>query len=1198
MPEVLTLSGLADAEPDLSTFENKTGLAEDMKFLASMPELCDVTFLVGDTREPVCAVKAVLASRSRVFKQILYQEPSPQRKKDQPRENKLRLFLKRSSEPLLNLQNAAHQPSGQQHQTLIIEEFEPDVFRQLIEYIHTGCVTLQPRTLLGVLNAADYYGLEELRRACSGFVQCCITVDTVCALLSSAERYIQYKCTKGIVQKVLEFVDEHGNEVLNLGSFTLLPEHVVRLILSREDSRADEFTKFQAVLMWSKKYCDNNPNIPLKDVIGNFLEYIQFHKIPANVLMREIHPLGLVPYAIIMNALAYQADPASVDPGKLSPNSFRVRRARQSQGRSMSVQSCDPYGSNTTLSSSGSSDPAILGSLNTKSQSFRTRRSPSERKSPNSFNPFQGPLNLNNDKRRSPISQKSPGSLSQQESKSPGSTSSKSPFSLSRQGTLRSSHRRKNSMGTSLNLNPPGRRSPAPLSPQGRRSPGFLTADAVRSPIEFPGLGPLDRKSPTTLFPERRSPTSNIQIQGRRSPIGFYECDRRSPTSTVHVQDRKSPTFNGGFEDGRRSPTVQVQGRRSPIGFSQGLITCIPIVTPTDRRSPIGNMQIPPITVSNSEISWAHTSETCVIVEKCETFPGEKSTVEEKPPSPVQERKERSVIRDIIAFVRKPSKKTSSISGTSRTGKFANAFSRAESGSASPLMRQSTFSNSPAASTVRTRSAVTRQMSEATFEPKISLKYLNSKMSLRLRRTTADDKKKKSSGDEMSDVETSDSKGECSNAVFELENVHFEKVGESYIKHDKIREETLEDATPSPVQVVAVSEQLELKNESESDANKSIDGSVELLKETLGPFFGKPEPIYANLLEIQNENSNDSQIQCPTFEIMPPSRRSSFDPPRSPFLENLKSPCDTDTELMHLNRLDSGGDSFEMVDTDRNRESSFESRYPSSSHTSFDISRYQSTSYEDQTSSFEIIDMDNPRGSIDQKSPIDLRKSSIELVDIETFQKSENAGRKSSLETHFEYQGPASLSTPKTIKQISEPSRCRDCFPNTGMRTHYSAPNRPRSPLSGQTSSNFSSRDSNDYGFEMPSLPRTCNAELKSPFSDKSKQHFPLTTKQGTETRSFLCTDQRCASIFEPRPHTTSTQLLPTSNEFEPPSPRRAASASPKHTFTFRIVLKKVDSSPDALCPSAERRRSRDRNERLRRRDSRKKRMLDSGKSF
>ena len=40
-----------------SIFENKSGLAEDLKFLASMPELCDITFLVGETREPVCAVK-------------------------------------------------------------------------------------------------------------------------------------------------------------------------------------------------------------------------------------------------------------------------------------------------------------------------------------------------------------------------------------------------------------------------------------------------------------------------------------------------------------------------------------------------------------------------------------------------------------------------------------------------------------------------------------------------------------------------------------------------------------------------------------------------------------------------------------------------------------------------------------------------------------------------------------------------------------------------------------------------------------------------------------------------------------------------------------------------------------------------------------------------------------------------------------
>jgi hypothetical protein len=50
---------------------------------------------------------------------------------------------------IYKLSTFAFQP--QPHQTLIIEEFEPDVFRQLIEYIHTGYVTLQPRTLLGNL---------------------------------------------------------------------------------------------------------------------------------------------------------------------------------------------------------------------------------------------------------------------------------------------------------------------------------------------------------------------------------------------------------------------------------------------------------------------------------------------------------------------------------------------------------------------------------------------------------------------------------------------------------------------------------------------------------------------------------------------------------------------------------------------------------------------------------------------------------------------------------------------------------------------------------------------------------------------------------------------------------------------------------------------------------------------------------------
>ena len=48
-----------------SRYENKLSLAQDLVSLSTMPEFCDVTFLVGEGRQPVCGVRAILAARSR-----------------------------------------------------------------------------------------------------------------------------------------------------------------------------------------------------------------------------------------------------------------------------------------------------------------------------------------------------------------------------------------------------------------------------------------------------------------------------------------------------------------------------------------------------------------------------------------------------------------------------------------------------------------------------------------------------------------------------------------------------------------------------------------------------------------------------------------------------------------------------------------------------------------------------------------------------------------------------------------------------------------------------------------------------------------------------------------------------------------------------------------------------------------------------
>lgn len=105
---------------------------------------------------------------------------------------------------------------------------------------------------------------------------------------------------------MLEFVDSHANEVFKLNAFGLLPDHVVRLILARESLKADELIKFNGVLTWCEHYCRQYELTDMGDIMSNFLEFIEFHKIPTSVLVKDIYPTGLVPDRIFLSALAYQ----------------------------------------------------------------------------------------------------------------------------------------------------------------------------------------------------------------------------------------------------------------------------------------------------------------------------------------------------------------------------------------------------------------------------------------------------------------------------------------------------------------------------------------------------------------------------------------------------------------------------------------------------------------------------------------------------------------------------------------------------------------------------------------------------------------------------------------------------------------------------------------------------------------------------
>ena len=205
------------------------------------------------------------------------------------------------------------------HPIVVVTDFEPNVFKLLIDYIHTGSVMLQARSLLGLMNAADHYGLEDLKLACIRFMEHCITIDTVCSLLASAEKYIQYKSTKILVQKMFEFVDRNAEKILSLGAFQQLPQHVVRIVLGREELQALEVTKFNAAYRWTIRYVDEHQGLTLREGFEPFVDVINFAGIPAKDLMQNVRKAEVVEDRVILNALATQADPSAAPSNGVRP---------------------------------------------------------------------------------------------------------------------------------------------------------------------------------------------------------------------------------------------------------------------------------------------------------------------------------------------------------------------------------------------------------------------------------------------------------------------------------------------------------------------------------------------------------------------------------------------------------------------------------------------------------------------------------------------------------------------------------------------------------------------------------------------------------------------------------------------------------------------------------------------------------------
>lgn len=133
-------------------------------------------------------------------------------------------------------------------------------------------------------------------------------------MLHQAGQYVQYKSTKILMKAILDFVDSRAEEVLRLPEFKTLPQHVVRLILSRDDlavskqkcaamtivehlvtilnvfAKAMESVKFKAALEWGRHYVQDHKDCALAEtiapLIGGWNIFDLFMPQPTRLMLR------------------------------------------------------------------------------------------------------------------------------------------------------------------------------------------------------------------------------------------------------------------------------------------------------------------------------------------------------------------------------------------------------------------------------------------------------------------------------------------------------------------------------------------------------------------------------------------------------------------------------------------------------------------------------------------------------------------------------------------------------------------------------------------------------------------------------------------------------------------------------------------------------------------------------------------------
>jgi len=180
------LDDLSDIDDNVHV-SGTDALVDNMRYILAMPELCDVTFHVGPQLLPVYGLKAVIGSRSQTLQDKILQQHNQQR---------LGRSKKRDN----------HNRDGV---NIFINNYDFEVFKQFVDFLHTGSIVMDVTTVVGLACAATEYSVPELESACFGyFKRCTNTTSNIQILQCEMDKYNSHSTTDTIRALLSEITEK------------------------------------------------------------------------------------------------------------------------------------------------------------------------------------------------------------------------------------------------------------------------------------------------------------------------------------------------------------------------------------------------------------------------------------------------------------------------------------------------------------------------------------------------------------------------------------------------------------------------------------------------------------------------------------------------------------------------------------------------------------------------------------------------------------------------------------------------------------------------------------------------------------------------------------------------------------------------------------------------------------------------------